>query len=125
MALADAAIVGIVALLVMCIPGVQYLSRLIRRRLRPRRTQVSESNTLLPLSERFSPTFRLPNIYPQAASVTPIDGFGTTSHVMHVETSENSGIHNLQGFVAISMSAAMIWPAVEIRPTPHTRHQHE
>lgn len=80
MTLADSAIVGIVALLVMCIPGVQYLSRVIRRRLHSRRYQTPENNTLLPLSERFidacSPPPRgIPEEAPGNLYFTSLQGF--------------------------------------------------
>ncbi|KAH8156666.1 hypothetical protein CIB48_g11582 [Xylaria polymorpha] len=60
MTLTDPAIIGIVALLVTCIPGVRWLSRTIHRKLRSRQNNSSNRNTVLPLSDRSSPLFGPP-----------------------------------------------------------------
>ncbi|KAI8948807.1 hypothetical protein F4801DRAFT_555826, partial [Xylaria longipes] len=110
MTLADPAIIGIVALLVMCIPGVRWFSRIVRRKLRSRRNQPSNRNTVLPLSDRSSPLFGPPDstcIDPYVVLPTPI---GTTRQATHV------WMPSCPIIVAASMSVAVIWPAVDLPP---------
>jgi hypothetical protein len=111
MTLADSAIVGLVALLVMCVPGLQYLSRIIRRRLHSRRYQVADTNTLLPLSEPFFPTIGRPgdgSVYPQATPVTPITAFGLSPHIMPVDASGNPNFTSMQGFVSNDLAFGLL-----------------
>ncbi|KAI0862295.1 hypothetical protein F4860DRAFT_472876 [Xylaria cubensis] len=121
MTLADPAIVAIVALLVMCIPGVRWLLRTIRRKLRPRR-KPSNGNTVLPLSGRSSPQFGPLD----GACINPCVGLhalgGTTCQAEYVWVPPNPIIFRVQCFVAVSMSAAAIWPAVDLPPRRSGRH---
>ncbi|KAI0460636.1 hypothetical protein F5B21DRAFT_452577 [Xylaria acuta] len=127
MSLTDPAIVAIVALFVMCIPGVRWLSRTIRRKLRSRR-KPSNRNTVLPLSDRSSPLsgpLDSACMEPCVASTTPI----LTRQVTRAWAPPSPIITGSQGFVAVSMSAAVIWPAVDPpprrsgRPLPRTGHR--
>ncbi|KAI0436025.1 hypothetical protein F4803DRAFT_557415 [Xylaria telfairii] len=104
MALTAPAIIGIVALLLMCIPGVKWLLKTYRK-IRSRQNKSSNRNTVLPLSDRSSPIFG-----PSGGPTIP----------------------GSQGFVALSISAAVFWPPVDLpsrrsgRPLSHaTDHQPE
>ncbi|KAI3334580.1 hypothetical protein F4824DRAFT_467460 [Ustulina deusta] len=124
MTLPAAAIIGIVGLLLTSIPGVRYILRVIRRRLHSRRKRPFNSDTVLPLSDDSLPNFGQPGggrLYIQAASTTPIDTFVMNRQTMRGELSDDPIVPGLPGFVAISMSAAMFWPAVDSRPCPSGR----
>ncbi|KAI0184727.1 hypothetical protein EV127DRAFT_225722 [Xylaria flabelliformis] len=121
MTLADPAIVAIVALLVMCIPGVRWLLRTIRRKLRPQR-KPSNKNTVLPLSGRSSPPFDPLNgscVYPCVGLHAP---GGMTRQAAYVWAPPSPIVFSSQCFVAVSMSAAVIWPAVDLPPRRSGRH---
>ncbi|KAJ8125040.1 hypothetical protein O1611_g8601 [Lasiodiplodia mahajangana] len=117
MVLADSAIVGIVALLVMSIPGVKWFLKLIRRKLRSRRKrQPSSRNTVLPLSNRSPRPFGpldAAYIDPCVASHAPIGMMHQTASLWEPPSPIIPGC---QGVVTISMNAAVIWPAVELQP---------
>ncbi|KAJ2986466.1 hypothetical protein NUW58_g5017 [Xylaria curta] len=119
MTLADSAIIGIIALLVMCIPGVRYLSRIIRRKLRSRQKQASNNYTVLPLSDYLRPLsdpLGGASMYPSPTPPTLIGTFGMTRQATNVGASENPFVPNFTSFVAVSMSATMVWPAVDLPP---------
>ncbi|KAI0550069.1 hypothetical protein F4679DRAFT_218667 [Xylaria curta] len=110
MKLADPAIVAIVALLVMCIPGIRWLSRNIRRKLRSQRKSLN-MNTVLPLSGRsFDPL--------DGACMDPCVGLhapgGMIRQAAYAWVPPSPIVSSSQGFVAISLSAAVIWPAVDL-----------
>ncbi|KAJ3577321.1 hypothetical protein NPX13_g3246 [Xylaria arbuscula] len=119
MTLTAPAIIGLVSLLLMSIPGIKYIFRKLRRMFRSRRNQTSSNDTALPLSG--PPSLRLGEfggggrglgLYFQAIPSAPIEMLGINSVMMHSRASDEPMILGLSGNVAVSMSAAVFWPAV-------------
>lgn len=106
---ADSSIVGIVALLVMSIPGVWYLARMIRQKFHSRRKKSSDRNTVLPLSDYALPNLGQPgsdSMYIRTSSATAIGGFGIAHQVMHGEAPQSPIAPNLmQGFVSAKVNS--------------------
>lgn len=104
MTLDDSAVVGIIALFVMSIPGVRYLARIIRRKFHSRREKSSDRDTVLPLSNYSSPGLRHPgsgSMYIRTSSVTAMDGFGMAQQIIPGEAQLSPIAPNLmQGFVS-------------------------
>ncbi|KAI1427603.1 hypothetical protein F5Y12DRAFT_791874 [Xylaria sp. FL1777] len=121
MSLTAPAIIGIVGLLLMSIPGIRYILRIIRRAIHFRRKQHSSSNTVLPVFDEPSPSLDLPGgarLSAQATSTIPIDMHSMNSQMVNRELSNNSIIIGLQLFVSVSTSTPVFWKAVD--PQPHS-----
>ncbi|KAI0533167.1 hypothetical protein GGR58DRAFT_521908 [Xylaria digitata] len=112
------AIIGIVGLLLMSIPGIRCILRKIRRKLKSQRNQQSNGGTVLPLSDHTS-------VYVRAASSMPIDTLGISHQIMQREALGDPTIPGFQGFVAVSMGAAVFWPPIDRPPRRGDRSMNE
>ncbi|KAI1133688.1 hypothetical protein F5Y10DRAFT_228347 [Nemania abortiva] len=105
MTLADSAIVGIVALLIMCIPRIIRLFKFLCFALNSRRKRPLSRNTVLPLANRPSPAFGpLDAAYmdPYVASSSPI---GMTHQVICPWALPSSRTPGCQGLVSLTVDA--------------------
>ncbi|KAI1111802.1 hypothetical protein F5Y14DRAFT_424102 [Nemania sp. NC0429] len=117
MTLADSAIVGIVALLVMSIPGVRYLARMIQRIFNCRQKKSSNRDTVLPLHGYVSPNLEQPEDsgpYMQALSATATNRFGIAQQTIRGDTLQSPIAPTPQGIVAVLTSTVMVWPAINL-----------
>ncbi|KAI0414647.1 hypothetical protein F5X98DRAFT_377545 [Xylaria grammica] len=116
MTLAAPAIIGIVGLFLTSIPGIRYIWRKIRHKLRSRGKKQSTSGTILPMSDHSSPNFHragVRSLSAHAATAVPLDTLTINHQMMLGEEQGDHTITGRQGFVAVSMSAAVVWSAVD------------